>query len=58
MLGPAPLPVLRVNNRYRYSVTLACLGDRATRQVVSDVVIRCNKDKEFRDVSVFADTEE
>ncbi len=58
VLGPAPLPVLRVNNRYRYSVTLACHGDRAARAVVSDIVIRSSTDKAFRGVSVFADSEE
>ncbi len=58
ILGPAPLPVLRVNNRYRYSVTLACHGDRPARQAVSDLVIRCSTDKAFRGVSVFADSEE
>ena len=58
ILGPAPLPVLRVNNRYRYSVTLACRGDKAARAAVSDIVIRCCTDKAFRGVSIFADAEE
>lgn len=58
ILGPAPLPVLRVNNRYRYNVTLACRGDRAARAAVSSIVIRCCTDKAFRGVSVFADVEE
>ena len=57
ILGPAPLPVVRVNNRYRYSVTLACRGDRTVREIVADVVIRCNTNKEFRGVSVFADSD-
>jgi primosomal protein N' (replication factor Y) len=58
ILGPAPLPVLRVNNRYRYNVTLACRGDRAARAAVSAIVIRCSTDNAFRGVSVFADSEE
>lgn len=56
ILGPAPLPVLRVNNRYRYSVTLACQDDRDTRAILADIVIHCNTNKEFRGVSVFADS--
>ena len=57
ILGPAPLPVVRVNNRYRYSVTLACRGDKAVREILAGVVIRCNTAREFRGVSVFADSE-
>jgi len=55
ILGPAPLPVVRVNNRYRYRVTLSCKGDKIIRQLVSSVLIHCNTRKEFRGVSVFAD---
>ena len=58
VLGPAPLPVVRVNNRYRYSVTLACHGDRTARAVVSSIIVKCCTDKEYRGVSVFADVEE
>jgi primosomal protein N' (replication factor Y) len=47
--------VVRVNNRYRYRVTLSCKGDKIIRQLVSSVLIHCNTRKEFRGVSVFAD---
>lgn len=57
ILGPAPLPVLRVNNRYRYSVTLACKDDKRTREILASVVIHCNSNSEFRGISVFADSE-
>lgn len=55
ILGPAPLPVVRVNNRYRYRVTLYCNETRTLRRMVANIVIYCNSDKKFRDVSVFAD---
>ncbi len=55
VLGPAPLPVVRVNRRFRYRVTLSCRCDRQVRQVVSGILIRCNGAKEYRGVSVFAD---
>lgn len=55
LLGPAPLPVVRVNNRYRYRVTLHCAFDKEIRALISDVLIRCNTAKEFKGLSVFAD---
>ena len=55
LLGPAPLPVVRVNNRFRYRVTLYCRETRVLRQTVANIVMYCNTDKKFRDVSVFAD---
>lgn len=57
ILGPAPLPVLRVNNRYRYSVTLACKDDRFIRGWVSQMLIQSNTNRAFRGVSVYADCE-
>lgn len=55
ILGPAPLPVVRVNNRFRYRITLACRDDREIRQLISAVIIHCSKNKEFRGVSLFGD---
>ena len=55
VLGPAPLPVVRVNNRYRYRVTLHCRYDRDIRTLISGMLIQCNTVKEFKGVSVFAD---
>ena len=55
ILGPAPLPVVRVNNRYRYRVTLHCTYDKEIRTLISSVLIQCNTAKEFKGVSVFAD---
>ena len=57
ILGPAPLPVVRVNNRYRYRVTLYCPDPAPLRLLVSNIVMFCNQDKQFRDVSVFADSD-
>lgn len=55
ILGPAPLPVVRVNNRFRYRVTLHCAYDKTIRTLVSGILIQCNTVKEFKGVSVFAD---
>ena len=55
ILGPAPLPVVRVNNRYRYRVNICCNADKQLRELVSSVLIRCAGSGKYRGVSVFAD---
>lgn len=56
VLGPAPLSVLRVNNNYRYRVTLCAPPGRGLRRFVADIVARYSSDKQFRGMSVYADT--
>ena len=48
VLGPAPLSVLRVNNNYRYRVTLCAPPGRGLRRFVADIVARYSSDKQFR----------
>ncbi|MCM1149397.1 MAG: primosomal protein N', partial [Butyricicoccus sp.] len=55
ILGPAPYPVVRVNNRYRYKISLACAQERQARALVSKMLIYCNTEKEFRGLSLYAD---
>lgn len=55
LLGPAPAPVARVNNRYRYRMTLAGPDNKEMRALVSHLVRAAQKDKENRGVSIFAD---
>ena len=55
VLGPAPLPVAKVNNRYRYRVTVHCRYDREIRRRIATLLTDCNTAKEYRGVSVFAD---
>ena len=56
VLGPAPLSVLKVNNNYRYRVTLCAPPGSGMRRLVADTVIRFSADKRYRGVSVYADT--
>ena len=56
-LGPVPLSVVKVNNRYRYRLYLSCHSDAAIRAHVAQAVISCNTDKRFRGVSVFAEND-
>jgi len=55
LLGPAPLPVVRVNNRYRYRLTISCGDSKEVRQLVSSVLTYCGKNREFKGVSLFGD---
>ncbi len=57
LLGPAPLGVLRVNNRYRYRIHIHCRANAAIRASISQAVIACCTDKRFRGVSVFAEND-
>ena len=57
LLGPTPLAVVKVNNRYRYRVNIACHSGVGIRSLVSRIVIECNTDKRFRNVSVYADND-
>ena len=56
-LGPTPLPVVKVNNRYRYRVHISCRAGAAIRSRISAAVIECCEDKRFRGVSVFAEND-
>ena len=55
LLGPASAPVAKVNNRYRYRVTLMAPDHKKIRTLVAHLVRSAQKDKENRGVSVFAD---
>lgn len=57
VLGPAPLPVVRVNNRFRYRITIYAADSGETRKAVTDIVMHCAKDRQFKDVNVFADVD-
>lgn len=55
LLGPAPASVAKVNNRYRYRLTLLCQNTKEVRQLISTLLIAAANDREIRGVSVFAD---
>ena len=55
LLGPAPASVARVNERYRYRLTLACANSRPVRDMVAALLRAAQTDKENKGVSVSAD---
>ncbi len=57
VLGPTPLAVVKVNNRFRYRVNLCCTAEREIRELISRIVTECSTDKRFKGVSVYADND-
>ena len=55
ILGPAPLPVAKINNRYRYRLTIYCRDSREIRQELSRLLDYCATNKDYKGVSVFGD---
>lgn len=55
ILGPAPLPVAKVNNCWRYRVMVSGPGSRSIRAAVSQILVACNTNKQYPGVSVYAD---
>ena len=57
VLGPAPASVTKINNRFRYRVTLSCTATRRIRDTISHVIREFSKDPKYRGVSVYADVD-
>ena len=57
LLGPTPLPVVRVNLRYRYRVNLSCCANRRVRAAIAQTITECSLDKSFQGVAVFGDND-
>ncbi len=55
ILGPAPAPVLKVNNRYRYRVLLVGKNDKTTRDLVSRALKDFASDRANRGLNIFVD---
>jgi primosomal protein N' (replication factor Y) len=55
LLGPAPAPVARINNRYRFRLTLLCANSKPLRLVLSELVKTVSKEKETRGVTIYVD---
>ena len=55
VFGPAPAPVVKVNDRYRYRVTLSGRNDTVLRGVVSSFLKEFARRKENRKMAIFAD---
>ena len=55
VLGPAPAPVVKVNNRFRYRCTLVGKNDKATREMLAWLQKDFAKDSANRGMKLFVD---
>ena len=55
VLGPAPAAVAKVNNRYRYRLTLTGPCTREVRRLIAHLIRSVHQDKDNRGVSVYGD---
>ena len=55
VLGPAPAPVVKVNNRFRYRCTLVGKNDKATREMLTWLQKDFAKDSANRGMNLFVD---
>lgn len=55
LLGPAPATIAKVNNRYRYRITLSGKNTKQMRSLMANLICATQSDRESRGVSVFVD---
>jgi len=55
VLGPAPCPIVKVNERYRYRLTLRCILNKPVRQLIAHLLREFSKDRENRGTTAFVD---
>jgi len=57
LLGPAPANVSKVSNKYRYRLLISCENNKRVRETVAHVLREFARDKDSRNVTVFADSD-
>ena len=55
LLGPAPYAIAKINNQFRFRLTLAAKNSKPLRQLLSELLRGFSKEKENRGVRVFVD---
>lgn len=55
VLGPAKVGAGRINNRYKYALTLKCRNTKVFREFISSLLIKASKDRNYSNVRVHAD---
>lgn len=55
VLGPAKSGQGRINNRYKYALTVKCRANMKFRQFISELLVESYKDRRFANVRVYAD---
>jgi len=55
VLGPAPAPVVKVNNRYRYRITVIGKNEKTLRDVIADFMRQFSARSDNRGMNIYAD---
>jgi primosomal protein N' (replication factor Y) len=55
VLGPAPYPVVKAAGKYRYRLTIRSSRNAPVHGHVTKLLNYCNREREFRGISVYAD---
>ena len=55
ILGPAPCPVMKINNHFRYRLTLRCRMTGKLRQLLAHLLRSFSQDRENRNMCAFID---
>ena len=57
LLGPAPLPVMKVKDRFRYRLMVCGINAKEIRRTIAHTIREFSKEKHSRGISVFADVD-
>lgn len=57
MLGPIPMSVVKVKDRYRYRILICCRMNKEIRLVLSALLVSCSQDKRMRDITFYIENE-
>ena len=57
VLGPVPMSVVKLNDRFRYRLLLVCNVNSKVRQVLSSLLIFCAKQKDMSHVNFYVENE-
>lgn len=57
VLGPSPAPIVKVNNRYHYQLTLNGKNTPELRKILSHLLREFGRNKSTRDIGAFADAD-
>ena len=55
VLGPSPSKISKINNNYRYGLTVKCKNSRSVRRMLNEILKKIDKMKEYKGVAVSAD---
>lgn len=55
VLGPSPAKISKLNNSYRYRISIKCRNSKNIRMMFNEILKRLYKIKEYKDISVSLD---